>query len=190
MRRVQPRIHRIVRPSTVWLTGLSGAGKTTIARELEAHLRSDGVATCVLDGDEVRRGLTSDLGYSPADRWENIRRIAEAARLMNDAGLVVVTALISPYRQDRARAREIVGRERFLEVFVDTPLEVCERRDVKGHYARARRGELPQFTGISAPYETPESPDHRIWTASIAPEEAGRGLLAWLTEESSQFISP
>ncbi|MBN2452580.1 MAG: sulfate adenylyltransferase subunit CysN [Lentisphaeria bacterium] len=143
---------------TVWLTGLSGSGKSTVARELERCLMEAGHACFILDGDNIRHGLNRDLGFSPADRTENIRRIAEVARLFNDAGLIVITAFISPYREDRAAAREIVGPERFYEIFVDTPLEVCERRDPKGLYAKARAGEIRDFTGVSAPYEPPESP--------------------------------
>ncbi len=139
----------------VWLTGLSGAGKTTIARALEVELRRSGRAVCVLDGDCVRRGLCSDLGFTPADRQENIRRVSLVARLFADAGLICIVALISPYRRDRERARAAAPVGRFLEVFVNSSLEVCERRDPKGLYARARAGELKDFTGISAPYEPP-----------------------------------
>lgn len=141
----------------VWLTGLSGSGKTTIARALETELSHAGHAACVLDGDCLRRGLCSDLGYSPADRQENIRRVGEVARLFADTGLICIVALISPYRRDRARARTAAPAGKFIEVYVNAPLEVCERRDPKGLYARARAGALPEFTGISAPYEPPEA---------------------------------
>lgn len=146
------------RPATVWLTGLSGAGKSTLAERLETRLLASGRACYRLDGDEIRTGLNKDLGFSPADRHENIRRIAEVARLLNEAGVIAITAFISPYRADRAMAREIIGPERFLEVYLSTSLEVCEQRDVKGLYRRARSGQLPEFTGVSAPYEAPESP--------------------------------
>ena len=146
------------RPATVWLTGLSGAGKSTLAERLETRLLASGRACYRLDGDEIRTGLNKDLGFSPADRHENIRRIAEVARLLNEAGVIAITAFISPYRADRAMAREIIGPERFLEVYLSTTLAVCEGRDVKGLYRRARSGQLPEFTGVSAPYEPPESP--------------------------------
>jgi bifunctional enzyme CysN/CysC len=141
---------------TVWLTGLSGSGKSTVAKLLERRLIGLGRAAYLLDGDNLRHGLNRDLGFSMADRTENIRRVAEVARLFNDAGLIVITAFISPYRRDRDAAREIVGTDRFLEVFVDTPLEICEQRDPKGLYRKARAGEIAQFTGVSDPYEAPE----------------------------------
>ena len=155
----------------VWLTGLSGAGKTTIARALETELRRIGWAVCVLDGDCLRRGLCSDLGFSPADRQENIRRVGEVARLFADAGLICIVALISPYRRDRDRARAAAPPGRFLEVFVNSPLEVCERRDPKGLYARARTGELKDFTGISAPYEPPVAADVELRTDQLSAAE-------------------
>ncbi len=139
----------------IWLTGLSGAGKSTLADLLEQRLYAAGRHTYVLDGDNVRHGLSRGLGFSAADRAENIRRVAEVARLMVDAGLIVVVSLISPFRQDRAAARDLFRPGDFIEVFVDTPLAVCEQRDGKGLYAKARRGELPQFTGIDSPYEPP-----------------------------------
>lgn len=148
----------------VWLTGLSGSGKTTIAQALETELRHSGRAVCVLDGDCLRRGLCSDLGFSPEDRQENIRRVGAVARLFADAGLVCIVALISPYRQERDRARAAAPPGRFIEVYVNAPLEVCERRDPKGLYARARAGELRNFTGISAPYEPPTSPEVELRT--------------------------
>ena len=154
------------RALTVWLTGLSGAGKSTLATEIEKALVEAGRPCFMLDGDNVRLGLSRDLGFGPDDRSENIRRIAEVARLMNDAGLIVVTAFISPYRADRAMARKIIGEERFFEVYVDAPLEVCERRDPKGLYRKARSGEIPEFTGVSAPYEAPASPALVVNTAA------------------------
>lgn len=142
----------------LWFTGLSGSGKSTLANATEAVLHASGRATFLLDGDNVRLGLNRDLGFSADDRTENIRRIAEVAKLMADAGLVVLTAFVSPYAADRAAAREIVGAGRFVEVFVDTPLAECERRDPKGLYAKARAGQIADFTGISAPFEAPQSP--------------------------------
>lgn len=153
-----------LRGATVWLTGLSGSGKSTVAARVESLLLADGVACYRLDGDNVRHGLNGDLGFSAADRSENIRRIGEVAALLADAGLVVLVPVISPYAADRARARAAhasAGLE-FVEVFVDTPLEVCERRDPKGLYAAARRGEITGFTGIDDPYEPPTAPDVRI----------------------------
>ena len=149
---------------TVWFTGLSGSGKSTLAFAVEEALIARDVAAYVLDGDNVRMGLNRDLGFSPDDRTENVRRIGEVCRLFQDAGLVVLTAFISPYRADREAVRALHPDGTFTEVFVDTPLEVCEERDVKGLYSRARAGEIPDFSGISAPYETPISPDLRIDT--------------------------
>lgn len=143
----------------MWLTGLSAAGKSTIAEALERALASAKRPCFMLDGDALRAGLTRDLGFAAEDRRENIRRAAEVARLMNDAGVIVVAAFISPYRADREMARNIIGGERFLEVYVSAPLEVCERRDPKGLYRRARQGEIADFTGVSAPYEAPEAAD-------------------------------
>jgi len=149
---------------TLWLTGLSGAGKTTLALAIEQELAGIGRPSCVLDGDELRRGLTSDLGLSREDRAEQARRAAHVAALISRSGVIAIVALISPYRQDRRNAREIhqeLGL-RFLEVWVDTPFEICERRDPKGLYARARAGELHDFTGLDAPYEPPRSPDLQV----------------------------
>jgi bifunctional enzyme CysN/CysC len=157
------------RGGTIWLTGLSGSGKSTIARELERQLIEAGHACSVLDGDNIRHGLNRDLGFSAADRSENIRRIAEVARLFNDAGVLVITAFISPSREDRSQARSIVGGERFFEIHVDAPLAVCEERDPKGLYRKARAGTIAQFTGISAPYEPPESPALVLDTTAAAP---------------------
>ena len=169
--------HRAV---TLWLTGLSGSGKSTLARALERALVARGVLAYVLDGDNVRNGLCSDLGFSPEDRAENIRRIGEVARLMNDAGVVVITAFISPYRADRARARALLPPGGFLEVFVDAPLELCEQRDPKGLYRKARAGEIPEFTGISAPYEPPTAPEVRIATGTRPLDACVAELLAFL----------
>jgi adenylylsulfate kinase len=149
---------------TVWFTGLSGSGKSTLAFAVERALLERGVAAYVLDGDNIRFGLNRDLGFGPEDRTENIRRIGEVCRLFQDAGMVVLTAFISPYAADRDRVRALHPDGRFIEVFVDTPLEVCERRDVKGLYAKARAGEIQEFSGISAPYEPPNNPEVRIDT--------------------------
>lgn len=159
-------------PQTIWLTGLSASGKSTLAFALERHLINAGRACYVLDGDNVRHGLNSNLGFSHEDRTENIRRIAEVAHLMNDAGLIVITAFISPYREDRAMAKRIVGAERFREVYVSTPIEVCEQRDPKGLYEMAKAGKLACFTGVSDPYEAPEVPDLVVDTSLVPVEEA------------------
>ena len=143
--------------ATIWLTGLSASGKSTLAYELERRLHDLGHANFVLDRDNIRHGLSSDLGFSPENRKENIRRVAEVARLFNDAGVVMITAFISPYRDDRAVARNVLGPERFMEVYLAADLSVCERRDPRGLYRGARAGEIPEFTGISAPYEAPEN---------------------------------
>ncbi|NWL76809.1 adenylyl-sulfate kinase [Pseudomonas taiwanensis] len=145
-------------PATLWMTGLSGAGKSTLAFAMEARLLELGHASFVLDGDNVRHGLNRDLGFSQSDRSENIRRIAEVAKLMNDAGLIVITSFISPFRDDRQIAKQIIGEEAFFEVHVATSLDVCERRDTKGLYRRARAGMVPEFTGINSPYEPPVAP--------------------------------
>lgn len=163
--------------ATIWLTGLSGSGKSTLAFELEHALVQQGYPAYVLDGDNVRHGLNRELGFSPQDRHENIRRIAEVARLLNDAGMMVITAFISPYRQDRAMARDIVGREHFLEVHLATRLHVCEQRDPKGLYRKARSGEISDFTGISAPYEAPDNPALTLDTASLSVEQSVAHIL-------------
>ena len=171
---VTPEAHwRVLgqRPATVWLTGLSGAGKSTIAYALEQALTAQRRPCFVLDGDAVRQGLCRDLGYSPEDRSENIRRVAEVCRLMNDAGLIVISAFISPLRSDREHAREVIGADHFLEVFISTPLAVCEKRDTKGMYKRARAGQLREFTGVSAPYEEPEKPAIALDTSVLSVEE-------------------
>lgn len=152
-------------PRCLWLTGLSGAGKTTIATALERRLQEAGRHVYVLDGDNVRHGLSRDLGFSRADRAENIRRVAEVARLMVDAGLIVIVAFVSPFRQDRDAARALFESGEFIEVFVDTPIAVCEQRDPKGLYARARLQQVEEFTGINSPYEAPATPEVRIDTS-------------------------
>ena len=164
----------------VWFTGISGAGKSTIANRTEQLLHARGVHTYLLDGDNVRHGLNHDLGFTELDRIENIRRVAEVARLMADAGLVVLASFISPFRADRRRARELIGEHRFCEVHVDTSLEEAEGRDRKGLYRKARAGQLANFTGIDSPYEAPEAPELRIDTATSTPEQAAEALLAVL----------
>ena len=159
------------KPLTIWLTGLSGAGKSTLAFHLEKALITEGFACYVLDGDNVRHGLNQDLGFTHKDRTENIRRVAEVARLMNDAGLIVITAFISPIERDRSQARAVIGDASFFEVYVSTALEECERRDPKNLYKKARKGELDEFTGISSPYEIPESPDMDVDTQENSIED-------------------
>ena len=168
------------RPGVLWLTGLSGAGKSTIANRVEKRLHAMGRHTYILDGDNVRHGLNKDLGFTAADRVENIRRIAEVAKLMVDAGLIVITAFISPFRAERRMARELLAPGEFIEVFVDAPLGVAEERDPKGLYRKARRGEIKNFTGIDSPYEAPEAPEIRIDTTALDPDAAADRVLAAL----------
>jgi bifunctional enzyme CysN/CysC len=170
------------RAGVVWFTGLSGSGKSSIARKLERRLFEAGVHTMLLDGDQVRHGINGDLGFSPEDRTENIRRVGELASLFFRQGCVVLCTFVSPFKADRERARGLVPEGRFAEVFVDTPLEECERRDVKGLYARARKGEIAHMTGISSPYETPEKPEVHLKTVGREPDEVVSELLARLRE--------
>jgi len=151
-------------PKLIWFTGLSGSGKSTLAIGLEQYLFESGFKVYLLDGDNIRKGINKDLGFSSADRTENIRRIGEVSKLMLDAGLIIISAFISPFRDDREMVKEIVGEERFTEVFVDCPLEVCEKRDTKGLYKKARQGFIRDFTGIGSPYEIPEHPNLVIHT--------------------------
>ena len=170
----RPAVQRQL-PAIVWLTGPSGAGKSTVANEVERLLTQGGYHAYVLDGDNIRHGLNRDLGFSPAERSENVRRLAEVAQILADAGLVAIVAAIAPYARDRANARTIAGAIPFYEVFVDTPLELCAARDRKGLYQRARLGLLNEFTGVGAPYERPIAPDLRLDGASETPaQEAGR----------------
>ena len=155
----------------LWFTGLSGSGKSTIANALEHKLHQEGIKTYALDGDNIRKGINNDLTFSPEDRKENIRRIAEVANLMVDAGVVVLAAFVSPYKKDRENIARIVGNDNFVEIFVNTSLEECERRDVKGLYKKARAGEIKDFTGVNAPYEAPDSPDVEIVTDGLSIEE-------------------
>jgi adenylylsulfate kinase len=168
------------RGAVIWMTGLSGAGKSTLADALHQRLKEAGHASIVLDGDVLRRGLTADLGFTPEDRAENLRRVAHVATLFMQQGFVAIAAVISPEHQHRRMAREIVG-EGFVEVFVNAPLMVCEARDVKGLYARARRGEIPHFTGISGPYDVPLDPDVMIESDRVPLEEAVGILSAHLS---------
>lgn len=164
----------------VWLTGLSGSGKSTLAVALEHHLVSAGRVAYRLDGDNLRHGLNADLGFSDADRTENIRRVGHVARLFADAGVIAIAAFISPFRADRAAIRSLTPPGRFFEVHVATPIEVCEARDPKGLYQRARAGEIRRFTGIDSPYEAPESPEATIDTARVSVEAGVRALLGML----------
>lgn len=170
------------RPATIWLTGLSGAGKSTIASALEADLLAQGQCCYVLDGDNLRHHLNRDLGFSAADRRENIRRAAEVAYLMNEAGLIVITALISPFSDDRAMAGSIIGKDRFVEVYVSTSTDVCEARDPKGLYRKARKGEIPEFTGISSPYEVPLAPAMELNTEFMSVDAASSKLCQYLKQ--------
>ena len=171
------------RGCTVWLTGLSGSGKSTIAVALEKRLLERGVRTYILDGDNIRHGLNKNLGFSPEDRTENIRRIGEVARLFTDAGMVALTAFISPYRADRDQVRSLMAAGDFVEVFVDCPVDVCEQRDVKGLYKKARAGEIKEFTGVSAPYEAPLRPELTIDTSGQSVEESAKQILAYLERQ-------
>ena len=156
----------------IWFTGLSGSGKSTIANALESKLFEKKIRTYTLDGDNIRKGINEDLSFSPEDRTENIRRIAEISKLFVDAGIVVLAAFVSPYRKDRNAIKNIVGKNNFVEVYVNTSVEECEKRDVKGLYKKARMGEIKDFTGVNAPYEAPESPDIEINTLQLTVEES------------------
>lgn len=162
---------------TIWFTGLSGSGKSTVASALEQALAAKGFLCKVLDGDNIRTGLNSNLGFSAEDRQENIRRIAEVCRLFDDTGIITIASFVSPTEDLRQVARGIIGKEDFFEVYMSTPLEECERRDVKGLYARARKGEVKNFTGISAPFDVPENADISIDTTDITPDEGARRII-------------
>ena len=167
----------------IWFTGLSGSGKSTLALEVESKLYQRGHLTYVLDGDNIRHGLNKNLGFSPEDREENIRRIGEVAKLFADAGVIAMTAFISPYRTDRDNARDLLDEGRFVEIFVDCPLEVCEARDTKGLYQKARAGEIKEFTGISAPYEAPSQPELTVNTDNQNLEECTEQVIALLASK-------
>ena len=172
------------RGAVLWFTGLSGSGKSTIGHRIERMLIERGAFAYVLDGDNVRHGLNSDLGFAAEDRVENIRRIGEVARLFADAGALVLSAFISPYRKDRDRVRGLMGPGEFIEVFVDTPLEICEARDPKGLYKKARAGEISNFTGLDAPYEAPENPEVHLQTAKLSVDEAAAQVIRFLDEQN------
>ncbi|MTV40540.1 adenylyl-sulfate kinase [Duganella radicis] len=169
-------------PCLLWFTGLSGSGKTTIAGLVEQALAERGLHTYLLDGDNVRHGLCRDLGFSAADRVENIRRVGEVGRLMTDAGLIVLSAFISPFRSDRAMVRQLLPAGQFIEIFMDTPLQECERRDPKGLYKKARAGQIRHFTGLDSPYEAPEAPEVRLDTVHHSPAQCAAQVLAFLAE--------
>jgi len=167
------RAHRLNQsPLLLWFTGLSGSGKSTLSNAVEGFLFENGFTTYALDGDNTRTGLNSNLGFSSEDRKENIRRIGEVSKLMLDAGLIVCASFVSPFKEDRDRIKEIIGKENIVEIYVSTPLEECEKRDVKGLYKKARSGEISDFTGISSPYEVPENPDINIDTTNVSLAEA------------------
>ena len=172
---------------TLWFTGLSAAGKSTLAVAVEEALYGIGCRTYILDGDNIRHGLNKDLGFSPGDREENIRRIGEVAKLYRDCGVINMTAFISPYRKDRRAARELGKGDDFVEIFVDCPIEVCERRDPKGVYWKAREGVIKEFTGISAPYEAPESPELHLLTDQMSIDECVDEIMDYLFEH--QYIN-
>jgi len=176
------------RGATIWLTGLSGSGKSTLAVTAEAALLRRGHLAYVLDGDNVRHGLNKNLGFSPEDRTENIRRIGEVAKLFTDTGVIVFTSFISPYRADRDAARALFERGDFIEVHVAASVETCERRDPKGLYRRARKGEIPEFTGISAPYEPPANPELVLDTGSLSVDESVAEIIEYLEENG--YLSP
>lgn len=165
----------------LWFTGLSGSGKSTIANEVEKQLFQQGKRVYTLDGDNIRLGINKGLGFTAEDRAENLRRIAEIAKLMVDAGIIVIATFVSPLKEDRALVEAIIGEEDFVEVFVNTPLEECEKRDVKGFYAKARKGEIKNFTGISAPYEAPEYPKINLPTLEKTPVELAQNVVEYLT---------
>nr|WP_272210087.1 adenylyl-sulfate kinase [Marinicella sp. W31]MDC2875950.1 adenylyl-sulfate kinase [Marinicella sp. W31] len=174
------------KPAVLWFTGLSASGKSTIANALEKILHAKGKHTYLLDGDNIRHGLSRDLGFTAEDRVENIRRVAEVARLMADAGLIVLVSFISPFRSERRLAREMLDVGDFIEIFVDTPLEVCAERDPKGLYKRARTGEIANFTGISSPYEEPENPEIHLRTSEHEPFELANRIEDYLTRHEQE----
>jgi len=175
------------KPCLLWFTGLSGSGKSSVANLVEAKLLALGKHTYLLDGDNIRSGLNSDLGFSAQDRVENIRRLAEVAKLFVDAGLIVITAFISPFKDDRDRVRGLLNEGEFIEVFIDTPLEICEARDVKGLYKRARAGEIKDFTGVSSPYEAPINPEIHIKNYNTPIEKSALEVINYL--ETKGYLS-
>lgn len=178
------------RSAVLWFTGLSGSGKSTLAHALEENLHQRGCRTFVLDGDNVRHGLCADLGFSEEDRTENIRRLGELSKLFLESGIIVLTAFISPFRRDRDKVRMLVGAENFIEIYCRCPLSVCEQRDTKGLYRRARRGEVKEFTGISSPYEEPVDPSIIIDTDQISIEDCVARIEKLLSEKSLYLLTP
>jgi adenylylsulfate kinase len=172
--------------SVLWFTGLSASGKSTIAHELDRQLHLINIHSYVLDGDNIRHGLNKDLGLSPEDRKENIRRIGEVSKLFVDAGLLVLTAFIAPYREDRIQVRDLIGKKFFIEIYVKCPVDVCEKRDPKGFYKKARTGEIAEFTGISAPYEEPEDPEIILETDKMSMKDCVKTIVKYLYE--NQYI--
>lgn len=175
--------HKNQRPCILWFTGLSGSGKSTIANALESKLYELGKHTYLLDGDNVRHGLNKDLGFGNADRIENIRRIGEVSKLFSDAGLIVITAFISPFCSDRKIVRNLVEDGEFIEIFVDTPIHICEQRDPKGLYIKARAGEIADFTGISSPYESPKAPEIHLFSEQQSIEESVHIIITYLHQK-------
>ncbi|MDR3543917.1 MAG: adenylyl-sulfate kinase [Desulfosporosinus sp.] len=172
------------RGAVIWFTGLSGSGKSTLSNALDKRLYDLGIRTFLLDGDNIRQGLNKDLGFSNTERTENIRRVAEVAKLLLETGMIVIVAFISPYQRDRQLAQEVIGMENFLEIFVQCSLEECERRDPKGLYIKARRGEIPHFTGITDPYESPENPEIIVRTEEERAEVATERILGELRDRN------
>ncbi len=170
----------------LWFTGLSGSGKSTIANAVEQELFKRGLKTYTLDGDNIRSGINKDLGFTPEDRQENLRRIAEVAKLFVDAGTITLAAFIAPMRNDRAMVKKIMGEENFYEIFIDTPLEICEQRDPKGLYKKARAGEIKDFTGIDAPYEPPQNPDLYLKTAENTLESCVKKVITFVEQKSAR----
>ncbi|MEP0366639.1 MAG: adenylyl-sulfate kinase [Cyclobacteriaceae bacterium] len=171
------------KPQLIWFVGLSGSGKSTLASSLEERLFADGIGTYILDGDNVRSGLNNDLDFSDQSRKENIRRIAEVSKLFVDAGLVVMTAFITPFEEERRKVKALIGEENYTEVFVNCPIEECEKRDVKGLYAKARKGEIKNFTGIDSPFEEPDNPDIKIPTHQMSVEAGVNKIYDLITEK-------
>jgi len=172
---------------TVWMTGLSGSGKSTISDKATSLSRQRGMPCVQLDGDIIRKGLCGDLGFSPEDRKENIRRVAEVAKLFNQEGYCVIVSLISPMKEDRENARRIIGKGSFLEVYISTPLDICESRDVKGLYKKARSGIIPQFTGLTAPYEPPDCPDLKLDTSKMSLQEEAERVVMSISEHQCKL---
>jgi len=176
------------RSKVIWFTGLSGAGKTTLAKELEKRLHVNGYLTQVLDGDNIRTGINNNLTFTAADRMENIRRIAEVSKLLIQSGVITINSFISPTDEIRHKAMEIIGRNDFIEIYVSTPLEVCEQRDVKGLYQKARRGEIKNFTGIDSPFEPPKDPDVEVDTSKLTIEESIEKITQFLVPKISYWL--